>query len=307
MDLPTLTVIVTNLNGGKEPLGFLASIAASGYPQHRTQTIVVDSGSSDGSPGRITERFPEVTLIRLPDPRGLPYALNRGLARSTGDYVFIGNDDLTVDPGSLGMLVDALEREPSIGLASGTVFLKYPKPGEEDVAYTDYTFRTATGRIAGHRRREPADVTWLQSCALLVRRSVVERIGGFDEGFHPIYFDDLDYCVRAARAGFRLRTVPQASFRHGASQTLGRNLSKKTNAWYRNKVRYLLKQAPLPIAVLALAVQAITSPLLLSPRRPASLLLQSGGFGAFWRGLAWNLAHLSATLAARRRLKEPLA
>lgn len=306
MNLPTLSVIVTNFNGGEEPLDFLASVAKSDYPQSRRETIVVDSGSTDGSPDAIVRAFPAARLVRLPEARGLPHAVNQGLAVASGQYVFLGNDDLTVDRSSLRLLVETMERDIGVGLASGTVFLKYPKSGEADVAATDYAFHPLLGRITAHRRRSPADVSWLQSCALMIRRSVLDAVGGFDERFAPIYFDDLDFCDRTRRAGFRIQTVPEAVFRHGASHTMGKNLTGKTRAWYRNKVRYTLKREPFGTALAALLFQAFASPILLLPKRPAATHLQTGGFGAFWRSVAWNLGHLPETLAARGRMKEPV-
>lgn len=306
MNLPRLSVIVTNFNGGDEPLDFLASVEKSDYPRDRRETIVVDSGSTDGSPDAVARAFPSVRLIRLPEPRGLPHAVNHGLAVASGQYVFLGNDDLTVDRTSLRLLVEAMERDRGVGLASGTIFLKYPKPGEADVAATDHTFLPLLGRITARRRRSPADVAWLQSCALMIRRSVLNAVGGFDERFAPIYFDDLDFCSRTRRAGFRIQTVPEAVFRHGASQTMGKNLTGKTRSWYRNKVRYILKHEPFVTALAALLLQAVASPILLLPKRPAATRLQSGGFSAFWRGVAWNFTHLPETRSARGRIKEPL-
>jgi GT2 family glycosyltransferase len=306
MNLPTLSVIVTNFNGGDEPLDFLASVEKSDYPPGRRETIVVDSGSTDGSPDAIARAFPSARLVRLPEARGLPHAVNQGLAVASGQYVFLGNDDLTVDRSSLRLLVETMERDRGVGISSGTVFLKYPKPGEADVAATDYSFHPLLGRITTHRRRSSADVAWLPSCALMIRRRVLDTVGGFDERFAPIYFDDLDFCDRTRRAGFRIQTVPAAVFRHGGSQSMGKNLTGKTRAWYRNKLRYILKREPFGTALAALLLQAFTSPVLLLPKRPAATHLQSGGFRAFWRGVAWNLVKLPETLAARGRVKEPV-
>lgn len=304
---PTISIVFTNLNGGSEPLDLLASVDALDYPRAKVEVIMVDAGSTDGSDTQTTTRFPRTSILRVPSTLGLPGALNKGIATSRGTYVFVGNDDLVVAPSSLRILIERMEGDPTIGLASGRVYFKYPEPDKTSFFYAHFRFHLWTGRItAVSNLEEPTDVEWLQSSCILIRRNVFNRIGTFDEGFRPMYFDDLDFCLRASRAGFRLVYEPAAVFRHGASQTMRRNLRGKTRTWYRNKVRFLLKHGSVLQIVSTLTLMALTAPLLpfLARRSRLGLSEQTGGPLAVLAALGWNAVHLPETLRSRRAMTQ---
>lgn len=218
MRRPGVTIVATNWNGGTEPLALLASVDRLDYPLDARHTVVVDNGSTDGSPDAIAKSFPRVRLIRNSENRGFGPAVNQGAAKAHGKYLFITNDDIVLEPGSLGVLVDTLERDATIGAAGGPVRSKTDPPR---VLYSGMRFHWATGLQSPiPHADEPKDVDFIPACALLIRRSLWNDLGGFDERFTPAYWEDVDLGIRIRALGYRLRYEPAAGFRHTQSASL---------------------------------------------------------------------------------------
>ena len=111
-NLPKVSIVFSNFNGGKEPLECLASIKKLNYPKNKIETIIIDNGSKDKSPEKIAGKFPEVNLIKLKKDIGLPASLNLGIKKSAGKYIFIANDDIIFEKSSIKNMVHFLEILP---------------------------------------------------------------------------------------------------------------------------------------------------------------------------------------------------
>jgi GT2 family glycosyltransferase len=215
---PGVTIVTTNWNGGTEPLELLASVRRLHYPPEMIRTVVVDNGSTDGSPDALARAFPGVDLIRNPENRGFGPAVNQGAAKADGEYLFITNDDIVLEPESLGILVDTLERDATMGAAGGLVRSKTDPPR---VLYSGMRFHWATGLQSPiPHAQKSKDVDFIPACALLIRRSLWNDLGGFDERFTPAYWEDVDLGIRIRALGYRLRYEPTARFRHTQSASL---------------------------------------------------------------------------------------
>ncbi|HYM96314.1 MAG TPA: glycosyltransferase family 2 protein [Candidatus Sulfotelmatobacter sp.] len=220
---PELSVIVVSWNT-RELLRACLEALEAGRATLRTETIVVDNGSEDGSPDLVRERFPRVQLIANPDNRGFAAANNQALAQTHGRYVLLLNSDAEVEPEALARLTRYADEHPEVGILGPK--LLYPdgrlQPSGGPLPTPLWTIagllglsgllgRPRYGTLRDYGR--PAEVEEVSGAAMLVRREVIDRIGRLDEGFTWGY-EDVDFCLRARRAGWRVHYVPDARVRH---------------------------------------------------------------------------------------------
>jgi GT2 family glycosyltransferase len=237
-------VVVLNWRRPREILACLASIAAQDYPSY--EIVVVDNGSANGSVGEIRRAFPAVQVIENGRNLGFAGGSNRGiddLVQRGADYVLLLNDDAVCGPDLLRLLVEQSQAEPDIGMLGPTIFYADP-PGTRICSAGGVVDRlgrarnleaddSGTGLLPAVR-----DVDYVTGCALLVRRDVVEKIGGLDERFFA-YWEEVEWCARARAAGFRVVHVPAARVWHGIQQQ-----DRETSRFYqylmtRNRLLYL--------------------------------------------------------------------
>jgi GT2 family glycosyltransferase len=210
--------VILNTNHRDDTLECLASLAASTYPNHRA--IVLDNASNDGSVEAIHAAFPDVRVIAL--ERNLGYAGNNnvGIAAALAqgaDWVFVLNEDTALGPDCIAALVEAAERSERTGIVGPMVY-HHDEPG---------VIQSAGGRLSRSWESfhdgqnvadegqfpEPRRVDWISGCAILVRRAVIEQVGPIDVRYF-YYWEETEWCLRAARAGWHVVHVPQARLWH---------------------------------------------------------------------------------------------
>lgn len=244
-----------------EVLGCLGSLAGTDV----VETVVVDTGSTDGTAVAVRRRFPQVRVIELANA-GFGRAANTGMRLIGGDVVIVANADVRFTPGSVGHLVAELVGHPAVALVGPAV--RYPDGRPQASARRLPDVATAVGHAIWNRlwpanpwtRRyraldvdpdQPRDTDWLSGCTLAVRREAFEEVGGFDPGYH-LYVEDLDLGVRLRAAGWRSRYHPAAVVHHrvGASTsrrrgraliTHARSLARFHRRHYRGPVHTLLR------------------------------------------------------------------
>jgi GT2 family glycosyltransferase len=245
MKLPRVAIIILNWNGLTDTLECLESLSRLDYPAY--EMMVVDNGSTDGSVPVIRERFLGVTIIENGENMGYAGGNNVGLRHAMAqgaDYALLLNNDTVVDPAFLRILVDAVGAEPNIGIAGPTIYY-HERP---DVIWSaggaiDWQ-RGRTWMVGLDERDEgqfgqvPRTVDFVTGCALLVRRAVLEQAGPLDERFFA-YYEETEWCVRVARAGFRIVHVPLAHIWHKISP-VAREASPQVHYYMtRNRLLFL--------------------------------------------------------------------
>jgi GT2 family glycosyltransferase len=227
---PDLSVIVLNWNTRNLLAQCLRSLQLQESGLSQLEVIVVDNGSTDGSLGLVRTSFPHVRVIANSANRGFSEANNQGIQAATGRYVLLLNSDTVVMEGALGALVTYADNHPGVGVVG-------PK-----LLNPDGTLQPSGGRLPtpasitlelllldrlrerpryGTRRdySHPADVDEVSGAAMLIRHEVIRQIGGLDEKF-TFGYEDVDFCLRARHAGWRIHYVPEARIVHewGASR-----------------------------------------------------------------------------------------
>jgi GT2 family glycosyltransferase len=241
-ETPLVISVILNTNRRADTLECLASLGASTYA--RQQAIVLDNHSTDGSVEAIRAAFPAVDVVQLPENRGYAGNNNVGirLAIERGaDWVFVLNEDTVLDPACLERLLEVGLSDPKIGIVGPLVY-HHDEPG---------VIQSAGGGMSArwegfhHGQNEPDrgqfprphDVQWISGCGILVRRDVIDQIGGIDERFF-IYWEETEWCTRAGEAGWRIVQVPAAKMWHKGVQRDYR--PKPSVTYYSTRNRLLL-------------------------------------------------------------------
>lgn len=273
-----ITIIVVHWNAREHLERCVPAALATGYP-----VVVVDNASSDGAAGVVAARWPEVRLVAAEHNRGFAGGVNAGVAEATTPWVLIVNPDVLLTPEAMVQMHAAGEADARIGAVGaqlvntdgtpqhGFSIRRFPTLGTwaADLLLLDHLWPRNPASARYHARDlDPAwdqDVEQPAAACLLVRRRALADIGGFDERFHPAWFEDVDVCRRLISAGWRIRYVAGARVVHEggvAMRTLG--LGAFAAIWYRNLLRYAAKHG-------TPAARVLLPPLLI-----AGMLLRAG-------------------------------
>lgn len=231
------SIIVVNHNGRATIAACLDSLIAAA--DETAEIIVVDCGSTDGSPELIEALYPSARLIRAAN-LGFGGGNNLGAAQAAGEYLVFANPDTVAAPGWWQALVEALETDESIGLTTSRILLADDparlNAAGNDVHLTGLTLCRGLGRPAALFDR-PATVGAVSGAAFAIRRELFRRLGGFDAGYF-LYMEETDLSWRAQLAGYRCAYVPQSVIHHHYRLRLG---PYKLYYQERNRYRLLLK------------------------------------------------------------------
>ncbi len=224
-DRPDLSVIVVTHNGRERALATLDSaLAAQGWLE--AEWLVVDAGSTDGTPDAIAARFPEVDVIRRHN-LGFAASNNVALRLARGRYVLLLNPDVDIH-GSLAELVATMDARPEIGLASviqtdvdgrqQASIRRFPSASRsfgEALFSAGWPFSGGLQErvVNSSRYSRPGPVDWLVGAFLIARREAVEAVGPLDERFF-LYSEETDWCYRFWQAGWRVEHLPNLTVTH---------------------------------------------------------------------------------------------
>jgi GT2 family glycosyltransferase len=237
------SLIVLNWNAKEYLAQCLPSLAALDYPNYKV--ILVDNGSTDGSVEYAISEFPGIRVIE--NGRNLGYAggMNVGIAQSEGDVVVLLNNDIIVRRDWLSELVGAMAASERIGVAGCKIFFADGETLQHAGGLISYPLALADHR--GYRQPDTgaydmlADVDYVTSAAMAIGRAVLAEVGNLDDGFFPIYYDDVDICYRARAAGWRVVYVPTAMLTHLESATVVRDSYRYFVSFHRSRLRFVLK------------------------------------------------------------------
>jgi GT2 family glycosyltransferase/tRNA A-37 threonylcarbamoyl transferase component Bud32 len=214
---PAVSVIIVNFNGGAFTPACLESIPAG------VETIVLDNGSRDGSPDAIEAKFPSVTVVRNGANLGFARAVNLGVARTRGRYVCLLNNDARLAPESLSTLTAYMDAHPDVGMTAPQLLHEDGRkqhsfdnfPSLATVFCKSLLRLIAPSRFPSKKQEiaEPREVESVIGACMMVRRELIDGIGGLDERYF-LFLEETDWCLRAWRAGSKVVFVPGAKVVH---------------------------------------------------------------------------------------------
>ena len=228
---PALSIVILGWNRREELRATLARVwSETAAFDGRTEIIVVDNGSSDGSAHMVRGGFPNVHLLVLPRNVGIE-GFNVGLRAARGEVIVLLDDDSYPLPGTLTQVWAAFRRDPALGIAAGRID---GPPG--------WWERKWPWRIADAGTEVPTFI----GCGAAIRRTALARAGEFDRSFF-LYQNELDLAARVADAGYAVRYFPECRFVHAVAASNRPNL-REDYYGLRNLLWILWKYFPSAVA-----------------------------------------------------------
>jgi len=262
-----IAILIVTHNSETEIGGCLDAAAKAGV-----EILVVDNGSTDGSLAEVSSRG--VRVIANASNRGFAGAVNQGFEALDAPYILLLNPDAVIES-SLEPLREACDLPAAAGAGGqlldtaghpqiGFMVRSFPTPASlslealllNRVWPNNPVNRKYRGLLLDYSTRLKVDQP--AGAFLMIRRDVWRKLGGFDPGFFPIWFDDTDFCKRAADQGYHCYYVPQSVARHTGAHSISKlPLEIRTVYWYGSFLRYSAKHfRPLAGRVVCLAVIA---------------------------------------------------
>ncbi len=252
-----VSVIIVNWNSG--PLLEWCIKSLRQYARD-CEIVVVDNRSEDASLDFIGKLGSVILVLRNSENLGFAAACNQGWQASHGDKILFLNPDTECLAGGISALAERLEREEKVWAAGGCLldpsgmpqigFNVRAFPTIRDVAAEAFLLDeiwpgnpwTRGYRMEDWDHRSRRDVDQPAAACLMVRRPVLEAVGGFDEKFWPAWFEDVDLCKRIRNGGGRIVFEPDARFPHHGAASLGRMSQEEFLRYYHtNQIRYFAK------------------------------------------------------------------
>jgi GT2 family glycosyltransferase len=250
-----ISVVIVSFNG----MEFIDDCLRSTYDSlagHECEIIVIDNGSSDGTPDLIKANYPQARLICNETNLGFALAVNQGLDESRGEFIFILNQDTRIVDDATPKLAERMIREESIGTI-GPKFIgfegrlqstarSFPRYRDLFFGYTGLSRLFPKSTIFSnwkmgwfdHETERPVDQP--MGAALMIRREVLKKVGKFDAGF-GMFFNDVDFCRRVKDAGYVNLYYPEAVVRHYVGGSTRRDKPRMIIESHRSMYRYFKK------------------------------------------------------------------
>jgi len=242
--------------------------------QHQGPILVVDNASTDQTLERVP-RHARISVEACAENLGFAGGVNRGVRLLSTDYILVLNPDCHIQSG-LDALVDAARDGASGGILFddsnqpqlGFQFRRFPTPAALIFEVLGLN-RLWPANPINRRYRcldfpidQEVEVEQPPGAFLCFRRDAFETIQGFEESYWPIWFEDVDFCLRLVRSGFRIRFTPRAIARHRGAASISKiRWSSKELAWYGSLLRYAARQFGwLSRRLVGLAVAAASVP-----------------------------------------------
>jgi GT2 family glycosyltransferase len=241
-----VTVVLLIWNGWHHTSLCLSSLEQLDYPNFNV--VVIDNGSTDDSGARIRETFPWAKLIENGKNLGFTGGCNAGIryAQQQGsDFIWLLNNDTTVDPGALRAMVEKAQTNPRIG-AVGSVIYFMDEPTRLQCwggGYVNFWLGKS-----GPYLKEVADdkIEFITGCSLLLSRAAIDEIGALDERFF-MYWEDADICFRLRRAGWLLAVAADSKLWHKGYTSIGKGKVSSYRNFNASAAHFFRKHAPFPL------------------------------------------------------------
>ena len=259
-----LLVVIVNYRTADLTIDCLRSLEDEVAELGDVRVVVTDNGSGDGSAGRIAAAIARerwggwAELLALEDNRGYAAgnnaAIRPALEQQPPDYVLLLNSDTLARPAALGELVRFMDAHPEVGIAGSRL-----EDLDGNQEHSGFRFPSMIGELESGLRWgvfsrlvpdhvvAPAPVNvahvvdWVAGASLIVRRQVFEEVGLLDEGYF-LYFEEVDFCFRARRAGWSCWYLPQSRVVHLVGRSTGvtvrRNPPRRPRYWWESRYRF---------------------------------------------------------------------
>ena len=299
---PSIAVIVLVWNGADYLDACLAALLAQQYDPLRV--IVVDNDSTDRSVEIARGYLPRIRFVQTGYNYGFAGGVNAGLAKSHDEIVILLNQDTEVQPGWLQAIAATYADHADVGIVGCKLY--YPQSRILQHAGGWVRRPDAFSYHIGQDEEDTGqydtllDAEYVTGAAFAIHRRVLDALGGLDDRYFPAFYEEIEYCYRARRSGFRVVYQPQAVVYHYETTSLSPQSYRRVLAFHRNRLRFVLRNWDMPdLNAFVLAEREATA---------ATLCVEDAAARA--RAYWLNLAYLPEIAQARRmsdHLAGPLA
>ncbi|MDF1514227.1 MAG: glycosyltransferase family 2 protein [Anaerolineae bacterium] len=251
-DTPKLSVIIVSWNVETLLKQALTSVYRSWGDEPGLEVIVVDNASVDQSVAMVRREFPYTILIANARNTGYPAGCNKGIGQASGEYLLILNPDTEAINRSLHTVIEYMDTHPDVGIAGP--LLKYPDGTHQSsrrrfpnlpILFLESTWfqclapRKLLNKFFMNDQPDNSvqEVDWITGAAMFARREVIEEVGPFDEGYF-MYSEEVDWCQRIRKKGWRVIFIPEAIIVHHEGKSSEQVAEKRHIYFQTSKIRY---------------------------------------------------------------------
>jgi len=243
---PKLWVVIPTYNRSLDLVACLDSLMSASI--NLEQVVIVDNHSQDDTIVTVQNKFPSTHLISLDENLGATGAANIGFdfaLEHGADYVLRQDSDTIVDKNFIKPLIDVGESDPDIGIISPKIYY-YEPPDEIWYAGVDsQPFIFGTTNEHRHEKDRPEnsqqrEVDYIWAASMLIKSEVLRKTGGFDTDFF-VYHEEINFCERVKKLGYKLIYVPNSYVWHKVGSAA--NNAWTTYNWNRSKMLLYRKHA----------------------------------------------------------------
>ena len=271
-----LLVVVLNYRTPALTIDCLRSLEQEISAVAPCRAVIVDNDSGDGSAEQILAAVDSngwggwASLIRAPRNGGYAYGNNLAISEALESenapgLILLLNPDTIVHAGALRTMVSFMESHPDVGICGSAL-----EDADGRLQHTAHRFPSPLGELSRGARlgalqrvlgpwldqapsgRDIKACDWVSGASMMVRREVFQKVGLMDEKYF-LYFDEVDFCARAARAGYRSWYVPTARIVHLEGQATGIAQANKRRGrwWFESRRRFFVKEYGVPGLILS--------------------------------------------------------
>ena len=239
-----VSIITINYNGLEDTCALIETIPFN----ENMEVIVVDNASENQEAETISQRYPQVKVIRSDRNLGFAGGNNLGIQAAQGKYLFLINNDTVFKAFNIRSLINRMESSPEIGIVCPKIRFAW---GNHPIQYTGYTPLsrvTVRNQAIGfdeedHGQYDSAHPTpYAHGAAMLISRNALDKVGLMPECYF-LYYEELDWSMMFARAGYQIWYEPTCTIYHKESQATGQNSPLRTYYLTRNRL-VLVKRNP---------------------------------------------------------------
>ena len=214
-DKPLVSIVIPTHNRKKKLKSLLNSIMKNNYPN--IEILIVDDASTDGTYKLIKEKYPTIKVYRNRKEKLLAGSRNIGILKSKGQLIFLIDDDNIISKDTVNELVHLMKKDVTIGVVGPLMYyLRDPSRvwcGRVNRSYiSSRTFFPERNKLNVHLDNIVESDDFPN--AFMIRRSLIEKVGLFDEINFKIHYDEADFCNRVRQEGYRIVLCPRAKVWH---------------------------------------------------------------------------------------------
>ena len=232
-----LSIITINYNGLKDTCALIETIPFN----DKMEVIVIDNASKDDEASEIERKFPYTRVIRSTKNLGYAGGNNLGIKASKGKYIFIINNDTVFKNFNVQSLIDRLDSSPQNGIVCPKIRFAWGTNPIQFAGYTPLSKLTVRNQAIGFgeedkgQYEEAHPTPYAHGAAMLVKREAIENVGLMPECYF-LYYEELDWSMMFARAGYQIWYDPGCTIYHKESQATGQNSPLRTYYITRNRL-----------------------------------------------------------------------